>query len=413
MHSLMPNEREWLTVFTCVNASGESIPGFYIFKGKRIKENYIANCEDGASMAMQPEAWMTAELFSHWTSHFIRALESRGGVSPSNRHLLVVDGHNSHVTLEVVQKAMDVGLDIITLPSHTSHRLQPLDVSIFGPFKRAFKRYRDAWTLRNKGRGATKQVLAQWVSVGLQRALTVSNIQAGFRSTGIWPLNPRAVDKYLAPSEQFVQVDGEVADAGTDSEEEPEHGGGEDHVLEEIASDRIPSSQPSRHHFYVGTDDSSGRAASDSDQDRDGDDVMRPVAGSGNEQGRDPPSDREVNIAPTPIETFLQLPEVPVNPRRRRNREEPLIDYSKSIMMTSEEYLRSMELKARRKEDARLESERRKVEAEEKKRPAPQIDARRRPRSSSELLMRERVKHSNNSGQRMQSERPASAYNGS
>jgi hypothetical protein len=117
-------------------------------------ENYIEYCKDGASMAMQPEGRMTAVLFSKWISHFINALQSRGGVSPTNRHLLIVDGHNSHVTLEVVHKAMQVGLDLLTLPSHTNHRLQPLDVSVFEPFKRAFKCYRDAWTLQNIGRGA-------------------------------------------------------------------------------------------------------------------------------------------------------------------------------------------------------------------------------------------------------------------
>jgi hypothetical protein len=69
------------------------------------------------------------------------------GVSPINGHLLIVGGHNSHVTLLVVHKAMEVGLDLMTLPSHASHSLQPLDVKIFGPFKRAFKHYRDAWKL--------------------------------------------------------------------------------------------------------------------------------------------------------------------------------------------------------------------------------------------------------------------------
>ena len=57
-------------------------------------------------MAMQLEEWMNAFLFSQWLSHFIQALENRGGVSPRNRHLLVVDCHNLHVTLEVVHKAM-------------------------------------------------------------------------------------------------------------------------------------------------------------------------------------------------------------------------------------------------------------------------------------------------------------------
>ena len=144
IHSMVPNEHEWLTVLTYINTVGQSIPGFYIFKGKRIRPNYIIHCEDGAAMAMQPEAWMTQFLFSNWITHFINCLNMRGGISCERRHLLIVDGHNSHVILEVVAKAIYVRLDLLTLPSHTSHRLQPLYVNIFAPFKRSFKRYRDA-----------------------------------------------------------------------------------------------------------------------------------------------------------------------------------------------------------------------------------------------------------------------------
>ena len=145
-------------------------------------------------MAMQPNAWMTAFLFSAWITHFITMVRTRYGLSQENRHLLVLDGHGSHVTLEVVQKAKAEGLDIITLPSHTSHRLQPLDVSIFKPFKVAFRACRDRWTVNNKGKGASKEDLAEWVSLGLKKALTVDKIQKGFACTGIWPLNPRAMD---------------------------------------------------------------------------------------------------------------------------------------------------------------------------------------------------------------------------
>jgi hypothetical protein len=34
---------------------------------------------------------------------------------------------------------MEAGLDIVSLSSHTSHVLQPLDVSCFKPFKIAFR----------------------------------------------------------------------------------------------------------------------------------------------------------------------------------------------------------------------------------------------------------------------------------
>jgi hypothetical protein len=94
-------------------------------------------------MSMQPRAWMTSYLFSTWISHFIECVQSIGGISTKNRHLLILDGHSSHVTLDIVQEARTVGLDLLTLPSHTFHALQPLDVSIFKPFKTFFTEYRD------------------------------------------------------------------------------------------------------------------------------------------------------------------------------------------------------------------------------------------------------------------------------
>jgi hypothetical protein len=86
-------------------------------------------------MAMQPRAWMTSYLFSAWISHFIEFVRRLGGISPERRHLFILDGHNSHVTLEVVQEAKSAGLDLLMLPSHTTHALQPLDVAVFKPFK--------------------------------------------------------------------------------------------------------------------------------------------------------------------------------------------------------------------------------------------------------------------------------------
>jgi hypothetical protein len=72
-------------------------------------------------------------------------------------------------------------------------------------------------------------------------------------------------------------------------------------------------------------------------------------------------------MADSLVHQFLQLPEVPVLERCCRSREEPLIDYSKSIILTSNDYLQSMELKATHKEKARKEAEQRKVDAEKRK----------------------------------------------
>jgi hypothetical protein len=61
------------------------------------------------------------------------------------------------------------------------------------------------------------------------------------------------------------------------------------------------------------------------------------------------------------------LPEVPVLERRRKSREEPLIDYNKNIMFTSNDYLHSMEVKDIQKEKARKEVEQHKLDVEKRK----------------------------------------------
>ena len=52
--TVLLDQREWLSVLVCINAAGDTIPNFYIFKGKCFGRNYIEKCEFGITMAMQP-----------------------------------------------------------------------------------------------------------------------------------------------------------------------------------------------------------------------------------------------------------------------------------------------------------------------------------------------------------------------
>ena len=97
-----------------------------------------------ASMAMQQKAWMMGQLFKAWIWHFVKNVRDCGlGISSHCRHLHILDGHGSHVTTNVVKTAQSVGLDMLTLSSHTSHAIRPLDVSCFKPFKQAFRLLHD------------------------------------------------------------------------------------------------------------------------------------------------------------------------------------------------------------------------------------------------------------------------------
>ena len=43
------------------------------------------------------------------------------------------DGHLTHVTLNLIEKAMEERITIVELPAHVTSKLQPLDVCCFGP----------------------------------------------------------------------------------------------------------------------------------------------------------------------------------------------------------------------------------------------------------------------------------------
>lgn len=65
------------------------------------------------------------------------------------------------------------------------------------------------------------------------------------------------------------------------------------------------------------------------------------------------------------INEFLELPHAP--PTKKRRTHQPLIDFSKSIIMSSDDYIAAMEQKATQRELAEAEREKKKEEAEKAK----------------------------------------------
>jgi hypothetical protein len=86
--------------------------------------------------------------------------------------LLILNGYGSYVTLKVIGQAQDFGLKMITLPFHTSHALQPLDVSCFKPFKTTFRKVQDAAMFRSNHMEPNKITLAGWVNQVVNQSFT-------------------------------------------------------------------------------------------------------------------------------------------------------------------------------------------------------------------------------------------------
>ena len=112
-----------------------------------------------------------------------------------------MDGHSSHVSIDVIELARDNNVHLLCLPSHTTHILQPLDVGVFKSFKSNFSKACTKYLAANPGRVITSDRLASLVAEAWPHSLTPLNVMSGFKKCGIFPLNPSEItDRQIAPS---------------------------------------------------------------------------------------------------------------------------------------------------------------------------------------------------------------------
>ena len=117
-----------------------------------------------------------------------------------------MDGHGSHMSIDLIELARSNGIHILCLPSHTMHVLQPLDVGVFKSFKSHFSKACSKYLAANPGRVTTSNKLASLVAEAWSQSHTPLNIMSGFKKSGIFPLNLSEVtDRQIAPPKLFQQ----------------------------------------------------------------------------------------------------------------------------------------------------------------------------------------------------------------
>jgi hypothetical protein len=71
--------------------------------------------------------------------------------SEAQRRLLIMDGRGSHISARFISFCIDSAVDLLLLPPHCPHVLQPVDVGVFSPLKRALAAETDAVSRLDSG----------------------------------------------------------------------------------------------------------------------------------------------------------------------------------------------------------------------------------------------------------------------
>ena len=98
--------------------------------------------------------------------------------------LLIFDGHGSHITDKMIELAIKNNIELFCLPPHTTHKLQPLDVGVFGPLQKAWVRQCDDYLART-GQGMQKRHVVREYMKARERSFTENTILQAWKKCGI------------------------------------------------------------------------------------------------------------------------------------------------------------------------------------------------------------------------------------
>lgn len=179
---------ENVTAVVTVNATGSHIlPPTLIFRGKSLNVDLTEGAPEGTIFAYSKRSFIDSELFVEWFKRFIAA------IPPARPVMLLMDGHASHIQLEVIEMARNNDIHILLFPPHTTNYYQPLDVGVFKSLKSAFSSECTKLMRKNKIKSINRYHISQVLTPAWTKSVTPANIQGGFRGAGVWPLNPDAV----------------------------------------------------------------------------------------------------------------------------------------------------------------------------------------------------------------------------
>lgn len=180
--------------FTCLvaaNADGGKASPLVIFKGLNLWSNWVPESKDNKcpnmTFAASKNGWINCEIFINFLkNNLVPALTDERPV------LIIYDGHATHVTEEVIAFAKAQNMEILKLPAHTSHLLQPLDLSVFKSVKVTWDENLCVWQRKNPGRRISKAEFALLFGK-IWANLDINVIKSGFRKGGIFPFNRKVI----------------------------------------------------------------------------------------------------------------------------------------------------------------------------------------------------------------------------
>jgi DDE superfamily endonuclease len=191
-----PENREWVSIIECVSAVGQKLRPAVIFKGNSLQTTWFPSTSIPKWLYTTSEnRWTSNAIGVEWLERIFIPETTRGSNQP---HLLILDGHGSHIDIDFLWLCKQHSIQLLYLPAHSSHVLQPLDLAPFSVAKSSYRHQIQELASLNDAAPIKKERFITCYKNAREAGLTERVIRAGWLATGLSPFN---INKVLNSSQ--------------------------------------------------------------------------------------------------------------------------------------------------------------------------------------------------------------------
>jgi hypothetical protein len=183
-------KRTNVTVVECMSADGRCLDPMVIWPASTHRSNWTTYPTPGWYYACSETEYTNSKISLEWLKRvFDPQTKECANQKP---RVLTCDGFGTYETVEILEFCFDNNIILCRLPSHTSHKLQPCDLSAFAPLKNAYREQVERLERGGVGKIGKEHFTALYCPAR-STAFSKKNILAGWAKSGLYPFNPDRV----------------------------------------------------------------------------------------------------------------------------------------------------------------------------------------------------------------------------
>jgi hypothetical protein len=158
---------------------GNFLPMTFVFPRARQHKELLDGAPPGSTAEYHQSGWVQMKIFLKWFHRFTELSK------PTERKLLLLRLESQTKGLELIELARESHVVLSCFPSHTSHRLQPLDVSFMDPLNQHHSDGSRKCLQLHPGRVVTIKQVPRLYGAAFVKAASVERAVNDFRNAGI------------------------------------------------------------------------------------------------------------------------------------------------------------------------------------------------------------------------------------